>query len=152
MTDSYITFEDEQIQLRIPRQLRSKRGGTVYSFSGVLKRGRKDARVTVLVELDPTPVSRKAQRQVILKALPHEVWLGVETRVIRKGRCSFGDGGIEVLGASTVPEPTGTITLYRWVVLYKLGKHYLYIDLNGGGDLDAFEKMGTAIIESIVVK
>ena len=89
---------------------------------------------------------------MILNALPHEIWLGVETNVIRKGRCSFGDGGIEVLGASTVPEPAGTITLYRWNVLYRLGKHYLFIDLNGGGDLEAFEKMGTAIIESIVVK
>jgi len=152
MTDSYITYEDEQIKLRIPRQLRSKHADYVYSFEGTLKRGRKDARVILGIELDPTRVSRKALRQVIIKALPHWVWLGVETRVIRKGRCSFGDGGIEVLGASTVPEPSGTITLYRWNVLYRLGKHYLFIDLFGGGDLEEFEKMGTAIIESIVVK
>jgi hypothetical protein len=152
MVDSYIIFEDEQLKLRIPRQLRSKRGGYVYHFGGTLKRGRKDARVILGIELDPPPVSRKALRQVILRALPHQVWLGVEMRTIRKGRCSFGNGGIEVLGASTVPEPTGTIILYRWNILYRLGKHYLFVDLNGGGDLDAFEKMGISIIESIVVK
>ncbi len=152
MNNSYINFEDEKIKLRIPRQLRVKRGDTSYSFSGILQRGRKDTRVILGIDIDLPPVLRKAARQVILRALPHQVWLGVEMRTIRKGRCSFGDGGIEVLGASSVPEPTGTITLYRWVVLYKLGKHYLNIDLNGGGDLDAFEKMGNTIIESIVVK
>lgn len=152
MTDSYIIFEDEKIKLRVPRQLRVKRGGTSYSFSGVLKRSRKDARVILGIDLDLPPVLRKAAKQVILRALPHEVRLGVEKCIIRKGKCSFGDGGIEVFEASTVPDPTGTITLYRWVILYKLGNHYLNIDLFGGGDLDAFEKMGTAIIESIVVK
>lgn len=152
MTDSYTIFEDKHIKLRIPRQLRSKRGGYVYSFKGFLKRGRKDAHVILGIELDPPPVLRKASRQVILNALPHQLWLGVETKTIRKGRCSFGDGGIEVLGASTVPEPSGTIILYRWNVLYRLGGHHLFVDLNGGGDLNAFEKMGTTIIESIVVK
>jgi hypothetical protein len=152
MTGLYILFEDENIKVQIPKQLRSKRGGYVYSFTGTLKRGQKDSRVILGIELDPPPVSRKALEQVILKALPHEVWLGVETHVLRKGRCSFGDGGIEVLGASTVPEPTGTITRYRWSMLYKLHGHHLYIDLDGGGDRDAFEKMGTDIIQSIAVK
>jgi hypothetical protein len=151
MSDSYIIFEDEKIKLRIPKQLRLK-CGTSYYFSGIMKRGRKDARVTLGIGLDIPPVLRKAMKQVILKALSHELWQGVETRTIRKGRCSFGDGGIEVLGASTVPEPSGDITLYRWVVLYKLGGHYLHIDFGGGGNRDAFEKMGTDIIQSIVVK
>src|SRR5690554_3880165 len=123
MSESYITFEDEQIKLRIPKQLHSSRGGYVYSFSGVLKRGQKEARVALLVQIDPPPVSRKALRQVILTALPHGVWQGIETRVLRKGRCSFGNGGIEVLDKSLVPDKTGTITLYRWNVLYRLGKH-----------------------------
>ncbi len=147
MADSYITFEDEQIRLRIPRQLRLKRG-TSYFFSGVLKRGQKDSRFGFALLLDPPPVLRKGMRQVIFNALPRDVWLGVEIRVIRKGRCFFGDGGIEVLGTYTNP-----ITVFcRWVVLYKLGKHYLHMDLSGGGDLGAFEKMGTQIIRSIVVK
>jgi len=148
MPESFITFEDEKIKLRIPKQLRLKRG-TSYFFSGILKRGRKDARVILAVVLDPPPVLRKAARQVILKALPYQEWMGVKTQVIRKGRCSFGDGGIEVLGASTVPEPTGTITLYRWNVLYRLGTHYIDIDLGGGGDLEEFEKMAKEIITSL---
>jgi hypothetical protein len=147
MTD-FVEYRDEKIRIKLPKQLRLKRG-TSYFFSGILKRGRKDACVTLAVVLDPPPVLRKAARQVILRALPHQEWMGVETRVIRKGRCFFGDGGIEVLGASTVPEPTGTITLYRWNVLYQLGKHYVDIHLGGGGDLDEFEKMAKEIITSL---
>jgi hypothetical protein len=152
MAGSYIIFEDEQIRLRIPKQLRVKRGGTSYFFSGVLKRGRKDARVILGIDIDLPPVLRKAQRKVILKAPVHQIWLGVETRDIRKGRCTFGDGGIEALSASIVPEPTGNITLYQWNVLYRLGTHYVDVVLFGGGNRDAFEKMGTTIIESIEVK
>jgi hypothetical protein len=144
----FVEYRDERIRIKLPKQLRLRRG-TSYFFSGILKRGRKDAFVTLTVVLDPPPVLRKAARQGILRALPHQEWMGVEIRLIRKGRCFFGDGGIEVLDASTVPEPTGTITLYRWNVLYQLGKHYVDIQLGGGGDLDEFEKMAKEIITSL---
>jgi hypothetical protein len=152
MTDSYITFEDEHIKLRIPRQLCSKHADTAYSFKGFLKRGQKDSRFGFILILDPPPVSQKGMERAILDAPSHIAWMGGKWDIIRRGKCSFGDGGIEVLGASTVPETTGTIMLYRWNILYRLGGHHVYIDLSGGGDLEAFEKMGTTIIESIVVK
>ena len=147
MDESFIIFEDKNIKLRIPKQLRFKHG-TSYFFSGVLKRGQKDARVTLAIGLDPPFGGRKAAKKVILGALPNQEWMGVEMRTIRKGRCSFGDGGIEVLGKYTNP----ITVLYRWTVLYRLNKHHVYIDLGGGGNLDSFEKMGTDIIKSIVVK
>jgi len=118
MANTYITFEDERIKLLIPKQLRLKRGGNSYIFSDVPKHGRKDAHVILGIDIDPPPVLRKAARKTILKAPPHHVWMGAEMRTIRKGRCSFGDGGIEAIEESIIPKETGSITLYRWTILY----------------------------------
>ena len=146
--DEYIVFEDEQITMRIPTQL-SKRSGT-YIFSGTLIRGRKDTRVELGLVIDPPPVVREEAERAILSAPRHYDWEGVKMRTLRIGACPFGDGGVEVIGSTTISEQS--ITLFRWVLVYTVGEHCVYIDLSGGGELEAFEKMGTTIFESLVIK
>ena len=53
-------------------------------------------------------------------------------KVLRSGKCSFGDDGMELL-TSTVIFDKG-YTLYSWDVLYQLQGHYIMCAITGGQD------------------
>jgi hypothetical protein len=150
------TFEDDWIKLEMPKQLKLKvpkrfkqtHQGVAYLFSGNTTRGQAASHVELAIVLDEPPVLREAAKNVILRVPSCEMWLGVEIRTIRKGPCSFGDGGLEVIVRYTNPIKVS----YRWNVLYQLAGHHVFVDLSGGGDFDAFEAMGRAIIGSLRLK
>lgn len=141
----FVEYSDEQIRVKLPKQLRQKR--SMRLFHGNLVRGKPETRMSVAIDLD-----LDAQRVELIK----ELFRGPEIKnrppnekLERLGPCEFGEDGMELL--TCISQPHTGHTFYHWCMIYNLHGTYIEFTIMGGGSREDFENMATEIITSLTL-
>lgn len=139
----FIEYSDKKIRIKLPKQLRQK--NNIRFFCGNLVRGKPESQVMVAIDLNfdnrRFREIKKLFRDTGIRNLPPG------QKVLRSGKCSFGEDGIELLTSSEIFDKG--YTLYRWDILRRLQGHYIMCIIMGGGSREDFESMATEIITSL---
>lgn len=132
--------------MKLPNHLRKKRN--MRFFQGKRKRGRKEPSDCMSVELDLGP-ERIEFLDYDLRTMRVTEWQGIEQHVLRRGTSPAIPGAIE---AVTCSEHLLTGKNYRWDLLVKIEKRYIYVTCFGPGEFGEYEKEWEAVIKSIRLK
>jgi hypothetical protein len=142
----FVEYSDEKIRIKLPKQLRQKH--SIRFFQGNIVRGKPKTQVTVGIDIDLNASAVKAVREVFLGTrVNRPATLPKGYKVERSGKCSFGDGGLELFTSSEIFDKR--YTLYTWDVLYRLQGCYVMLNIMGGGSRESFENMAKEIIMSL---
>jgi hypothetical protein len=93
----FYEYDDDDLVMRLPDYLRPERGMRSFKPYG---RGQKERQIfTLAVTLDAEEELAAVIRDAMNRAGPSD-WMGVQTRVIRRGPTAYTEGGFEVLLSS----------------------------------------------------
>lgn len=142
----FLEYSDEKIRVKLPKQLRQQRSKRF--FRGNLVRGKPESQVMVTIDINFDARRVEAIKKVFIDSVEkHPMSQPKGYRVLRSGKCSYGDDGLELLTSSEIFDKG--YTLYRWDVLYQLQGDYVMCIITGGCLREDFESMATEIIKSL---
>jgi hypothetical protein len=143
----FYEYADAELSMRLPLYLGQKKRGT--RFFEALSKKRKDNPLHGFSIEFLNEAGVKAHREIMTFKDPrtNEERMGVRGQVIRRGKPSYLDDGLEVLGATQVTA-TGE-TLYGYQMLFPLGSRHVYAAFFGQGELAAFEESCKEIVSSV---
>jgi len=142
----FVEYSDEKIRVILPKQLRQQRSKRF--FRGNLVRGKPESQVMVAIDINFDARRVEAVKKVFIDSVEKQpVSQPKGFKVLRSGKCNYGDDGLELLTSSEIFDKE--YTLYRWDVLYQLQGHYVMCIISGGCSREDFESMATEIITSL---
>jgi hypothetical protein len=150
----WVTYSDENLQLRVPKQLRRVRpsrtqpGTRGVLFKGCIDRSRLRSEMVVAVETELTPESVRAHLDSV-RATPIKEWMGATWHWHHRGPSVTQAGGIEVKMTQIGP---GANTGHAWTVVFPIRSSWIYADIQnaqGGLTWNQFELIGDTIVKSI---
>ena len=144
----FVEYSDEEIRIKLPKQLRQQRPQRL--FRGNLVRGKPESNLVVAVSIVLGAQNVKAIRKVYLgHREQRHVSQPEGYKVLRSGKCGFGEGGLELFTSSEILDRG--YTLYAWKLLYRLKGRYIELGIMGGSSRESFESMATEIITSLTL-
>lgn len=142
----FVEYRDDKICIKLPKQLRQK--NNIRLFCGNLARGKPESQVIVGLDVDLNASTVKAIREVFLgTGVNRPVTLPKGYKVLRSGKCGFGEECLELFTSSEVFDKG--YTLYTWQVMCRLQGSYVELSIMGGGSRESFESMAKEIITSL---
>ncbi len=139
----YVEYSDNQICIKLPKQLRQKR--PIRFFRGNLIRGKPETLMSVAIDLNFDIRRFKSIRELFLR--PEIKNRPPGEKVERLGPCEYGEDGLELL--TSVVQPHTGHTFYFWSLIYRLSGYYLWVSITGGGSRENFEKLAKEVIKSL---
>lgn len=144
----FVEYSDEKICIKLPKQLRQQR--SMRFFRGNIVRGKPESQVMVAIDINFDARRVEAVKKIFIDSVEKQpVGQPEGYKVLRSGKCSFGDGGLEIFTSSEIFDKG--YTLYSWDVLYQLQGHYIMCAITGGCLCEDFESMAKEIIMSLIL-
>ncbi len=150
MLSDAINYEDADLRMWLPLYLRPKRG---MRFFAPLGKKSKDAIVySMAVEFIDNQFGIDLYQSQFATHKTGTEWEmgGVKTTILRQGKSSFVDDGVEVL--SKVETLVTHDLLFGYNIFFKLGDRHLHALIGGQRDQTEFEVACKQIVSSIELK
>ncbi len=153
MDIAYHEYRDGLVELRTPVRLRAQQGG-LRTFRGTLSKGGKSITIFTSVDIGVGPDRRARLRKLITGAPSDMSRGGCDSKVVRRGECAFGEGGLEWLAVGRNPSGLRGYSWYACFVLHGCDVLWDIKCVEGAPasmEFEEFEAIGRTIVESIHV-